>query len=114
MFTYFTACTAALRLPLGPFQTLPPGCHCPPPPPPPPLPPAHLLDVLLHPVIVAIHAVAPYVGLLGHELAALQQQGRRQGSRSAGAELRGPACLALTMRSKGMAPAAASLPLDAS
>ena len=33
--------------------------------------PARLLNVLLHPVIVAVHAVAPDVGLFGHELAVL-------------------------------------------
>ena len=32
----------------------------------------HLHDVLLHPVVVAIHTVSPYVGLLGYEFTVLQ------------------------------------------
>lgn len=47
---------------------------------PPPTPPTrdripHLLQVLLHPIIIAIHAISPYVGLLRHELAGLRGKG---------------------------------------
>ena len=34
----------------------------------------HLFDMLLHPVIVAIHTVAPYIGLLGYELTTLYRK----------------------------------------
>ncbi len=44
---------------------------------------SHLHDVLLHPIIVAVHAVPPDVGLFGHKLASLK--GRGQGQEKSGA-----------------------------
>lgn len=63
---------------------------------------AHLLNVLLHPVIVAIHAVPPDVGLLRHELSGLRDSNSRaalEGRRGKGSRRRSRL---LTMRSNGI------------
>ena len=63
----------------------------------------YLLDVLFHPIIVPIHAVSPYVGLLRDEFSALHKEiqcnaGRWKMYIISHAEKGGK----LTMRSKGI------------
>jgi hypothetical protein len=69
---------------------------------------ARLRDVLLHPVVHAIHAVAPDVALLGHKAPGLPVCTNRKASVRAAPRGRSGVQARRTVRSNGMAAAAAS------